>query len=126
MATITDVSITYEGRHSKGMFLTIESAVAAVWEAVTDPDGLLPGIYQGSGEAIQFVRPQVPVLKAEQGPLAGSNLVAEYSGAAGEEAWETAAQAGGALVPVFQAICPVEEVGNVFFVEYGRKHSRTR
>jgi len=126
MATLTSVTIAYEGRHTKGVFLTIESEVADTWETVDDPGELLPGVFEGSGQAIQFVQPEVPVLLGEQGPLAGSNLVAEYEVGAEGVVWNTATKTEGSLVPVFQVICPVEAVGNVFFVEYGRKHSRTR
>jgi hypothetical protein len=124
MANITAIEVVYEGRHTKGAFITADMDGDGGWEALVDGDELLPGLLPGS--VLQFVRAQVPVEKQEEGPAADINLVAQYEATVDGLIWDSVVQAGGYVAPVFQMTAPAAGVAHTFFVEFGRKHSRTR
>ncbi len=122
MAAISSVTVMYEGINSVGLFATIASAIGGGWEAV-DPSTLLPEF--AKDEAIEFVRIETPV-ETQQEPLATIGLVAEYNGAASSRAY-TKDTATPLNVPVFQMLAGVGDTDpHVFYIEYGRTHSRTR
>ena len=111
------------GKHSKGVMIVAQAEVAATWEVITDAGEELPGVLPPDTAAIEYVRTWTPILDGEQGPVAGLDIAAEY---AADLSWNTVTHADGSIAPVLQMVAPAEEVDHVFFVEYGRKHSRTR
>ena len=121
MAVISSVTVLYEGINSIGLFVTIASAGGVAWEPVT-PSPLLPEF--APEEAIEFVRTEIPVETGEQGPVVGLGLAAEYNGAASAREY-TKDTATPLNAPVFQMLA-ADTDPHVFFVEYGRTHSRTR
>lgn len=122
MALINAVDVTYAGRHSVGAFVAVASENGAGWEAVNDPAELLKGL--PTGTVLDHVRTFVPAPKGGE-PLAGIDLKGQFAVGPDGVAWDFEEQSDGKIVAVFQMLA-ADTDDHIFFVEYGRRHSRTR